>query len=109
MGGNLYMFLKVDFELIKERHPEKVDMIMSKLKNGKSIHKHANADDLEWGYDWVQLISISSADSFPKKEDLSSCKCGEIFRYRNFKLRKLTDEEIDDIVKKEYIFGGIFE
>jgi len=51
MGGNLYMFLKVDFELIKERHPEKVDMIMSKLKNGKSIHKHANADDLEWGYD----------------------------------------------------------
>jgi hypothetical protein len=51
------MNLKISYEEVQKRYPVLVDEIMAKLRSGKSIHKNAKPEDLDWSFDWCQRIS----------------------------------------------------
>ena len=51
------MNLKISYEEVQKRYPVLVNEIMAKLRSGKSIHKNAKPEDLDWSFDWCQRIS----------------------------------------------------
>lgn len=53
------MKTEITYSQAKERHPELVQEIIAKLRKGRSKHKNAAPEDLQWFYAWACLIEES--------------------------------------------------
>ena len=50
----------IAFNLAKDRHPEEINFIESKLRSGESIHKNSDLDKLTYKYNMsVKIKSVS--------------------------------------------------
>lgn len=57
------MKVELSYEEIKSAYTTEVATVMSKLRSGKSIHKNAKPEELEWSFDWGYSVrSFSFAE-----------------------------------------------